>query len=217
MIENVENIKISETNQNGNFSEASHNTKQLITNQVQGQNGKNKKVNRGKVAVQDITLIGMMVAVIEVCKFALVALPNIELTSFWLILFTLCFGWKIVFVVPVFILIEGSVFGFGPWWVSYLYVWPLLVLLAYIFRKKDDKWFWATFSGAFGVSFGFLCSVYYVVVGAGDGGIRGGLHAGFAWWVSGIPWDIIHGIGNFVLMVVLYQPIKTVVKKIARN
>ena len=87
-----------------------------------------------KITVRDITLIGMMVAVIEVCKAALSFLPNIELTTFWLILFTLYFGRKILLVIPVFILIEGCIYGFGLWWVMYLYMWPLLVLLVWIFK-----------------------------------------------------------------------------------
>ena len=47
------------------------------------------KKKTGEIAVQDIALIGVMVAVIEVSKAALAFLPNIELTSFWIILFTL--------------------------------------------------------------------------------------------------------------------------------
>ena len=86
-----------------------------------------KKKIRG-IAVQDIALTGMMTAVIEVSKAALGFLPNIELTSFWIILFTLFFGRRILFVVPTFILIEGAVYGFGLWWVMYLYAWPLRAL-----------------------------------------------------------------------------------------
>lgn len=168
--------------------------------------------DKGKLTIRAVVMIGMTVAVIEVSKAALSFLPNIELTSFWLILFTICFDWWIVFVVPVFILIEGCIYGFGLWWVMYLYVWPLLVLVAWIFRKKDNVWFWSILSATFGLSFGLLCSIPYVVIGAGDGGLRDGLAAGFAWWVSGIPWDIVHGIGNFVLMAVLYRPMRKVIQ-----
>lgn len=72
----------------------------------------------------DITMIGMAIALIEVCKAALMGLPNIELTSFWIIMFTLFFGNRILFVIPAFILIEGCMFGFGIWWIMYLYIWP---------------------------------------------------------------------------------------------
>ena len=59
----------------------------------------------------DITQIAMMVALIEVSKFVLSGIPNLELTSFWLIMFTLYFGWRIVAVVPVFIILEGAMYG----------------------------------------------------------------------------------------------------------
>ncbi len=85
-----------------------------------------RKKKTGGMAVQDIELIGVMVAVIEVSKAALAFLPNIELTSFWIVLFTLFFGWRILLVVPAFILIEGALYGFGLWWVMYLNAWPLL-------------------------------------------------------------------------------------------
>lgn len=175
---------------------------------------KDKEEQRtSKLRIKDIALIGVMVAVIEVSKFALSYLPNIELTSFWLILFTLFFGWRIALVVPVFILIEGSIYGFGLWWVMYLYAWPLLVLLVWIFRRRESVWFWSILSAAFGLCFGVLCSIPYVVVGAADGGIRSGLYAGFTWWVAGIPWDIVHCVGNFVIMLVLYKPMQAVMRK----
>lgn len=176
-----------------------------------------KNTKRLKITIQDICLIGMMVAVIEVCKAALSFLPNIELTTFWLILFTLFFGRKIVLVVPVFILIEGSIYGFNTWWIMYLYTWPLLVLLTWVFRKQKSVWFWSILSGMYGLFFGLLCSILYVVIGAVDGGIRSGLYAGFTWWVAGIPWDIVHCIGNFVLMLVLYLPVRTLMEKIKKQ
>lgn len=162
-----------------------------------------------RLKVIDIVTAGAMVAVIEVSKAALSFLPNIELTSFWLIIFTLFFGWKIVFIVPAFILVEGLIYGMGLWWIMYLYVWPVLVLLAWIFRKIDSALFWAALSGMFGISFGFLCSFVYL--------FTGGIHTQIAWWIAGIPWDFIHCIGNFVLMLILYKPIMAGMKKIKNS
>lgn len=164
--------------------------------------------------LKDITLIGMMVAVIEVCKVAMGFLPNIELTTFWIIMFTLFFGRKIIMVVPVFILIEGLMYGFGMWWIMYLYMWPSLAIISWIFRKQDNVWFWSILSGIYGLLFGFFCAIPYAVIGTVDGGIRSGLYAGFTWWVAGIPWDLVHGAGNFVLMMILYRPIYNVIKKV---
>lgn len=170
-----------------------------------------------KIAVLDITLTGLMVAVIEVSKMALAFLPNIELTSFWLILFTLFFGRRIALVVPVFILIEGTVYGFGIWWVMYLYAWPLLVCLTWMFRRQESVWFWSIVSGAFGLSFGALCAVPYFFLGAGGGaGVAAGIRTALAWWVAGIPWDIVHCVGNFALMLVLYRPVRRVMQAVRR-
>ena len=48
--------------------------------------------NSLKLTAKDITLVGLMVAIIEVCKVLMKDLPNIELTTFWIIMFTLYFG-----------------------------------------------------------------------------------------------------------------------------
>lgn len=173
-----------------------------------------KEVHKVRNYILDITLIGMMVAVIEVCKAALSFLPNIELTSFWIILFTLYFRHRILLVIPVFILIEGFMYGFGLWWVMYLYAWPLLALLAWCGRRQQSVWFWSVLSAIFGLSFGLLCALPYVAIGAVDGGLTNGLYAGFTWWVAGIPWDITHGIGNFVLMMVLFKPVRGVMRRV---
>lgn len=154
-------------------------------------------------------------ALIEVCKMAMTFLPNIELTSFWLIMFTIFYGWKIVLVVPVFILIEGCIYGFGMWWFMYIYAWPLLVLIVWLFRSRESVWFWSILSGAFGLCFGLMCAIPYVIVGSAGGDIRNGLYAGFTWWVAGIPWDITHCIGNFVLMLALYKPVRIIITGIA--
>lgn len=167
-------------------------------------------------ATKDIALIGVMVAVIEVCKMAMTFLPNIELTSFWVIMFTLFFGWKIVFVIPVFILIEAFIYPFGVWLIMYLYAWPLLALVTWFLRKQDSVWVWSFVSAFFGLLFGLLCAIPYLFIGLPGGGLPAGLSTAFTWWIAGIPWDMIHGVSNFVIMLVLYHPVRKIMKKVAR-
>lgn len=169
--------------------------------------------NNSKVTIKDIALVGMMVAIIEVCKVALAWAPNIELTSFWIIMFTLFFGKRILYVIPVFILIEGAMYGMHLWWIMYLYAWPLLAFLTWLLRKKESIFTYSMLSAIFGLFFGFLCALPYVVIGAVDGGIVNGLYAGFTWWVAGIPWDMVHCVGNFVIMLMLYHPVKAIMLK----
>ena len=175
-----------------------------------------KKKNIAILTVKEIALMGMMVAVIESCKIALSFLPNVETTTFWLILFTLFFGWRIVFVVPVFILLEVSMYGPHLWVIMYAYIWPLLVLLVFFFRKQTNVWFWCILSGFFGLSFGMLCAIPYVVIGTVGNSLRSGLYAGFTWWVAGIPWDLVHGVANFLIMMVLYNPVKGIMVQVKK-
>lgn len=168
-----------------------------------------------KITIRDIALTGVMAAVIVVCKEAMSFLPNIEPVSFWIILFTLFFGWKILFVIIVFILVEGFLYGMGLWWVMYLYAWPLLALVTYLNRKQESVWFWSILSAFFGLFFGFFCAIPYSIVGMIGSGAVTGLKIGFAWWVAGIQWDVVHCIGNFVLMSALYQPVRRVMRKAA--
>lgn len=53
-----------------------------------------------------------------------------------------------------------------------------------------------------------MCSIPYLLIG--------GIHTAVAWWVSGIPFDMIHGISNFVLMLVLYKPLRRVLSETDR-
>lgn len=166
-----------------------------------------------KLKTRDITIIAMMIAIIEACKIVLAGIPNVELTTFWMILFTLYFRKRIIFVIPSFILIEGAMYGFGLWWIMYLYSWPLLALIAWKLRKMDSAISWGILSGIFGLLYGALCSIPYFIIGTIGEGVQSGLASAFTWWIAGIPFDLIHGIANFVIMLVLYHPVNKVLAK----
>ena len=165
-----------------------------------------QKQSKIKLAAIDLTRIALMVAVIEVCKVAFAQMPNVELTSFWIVLFTLYFGKRIFYVIPVFVIIEGAIWGFGIWWIMYLYAWPMLACVVLVLKRMKTAFEWAMVSGVFGLLFGFLCAIPYIFIS----GIKGA----FTWWIAGIPWDLVHGIANFTIMLILYNPMRQVMKKI---
>ena len=168
-----------------------------------------QRQNNSRLTIKDITIMALMVAIIEVCKFALAHIPNVELTSFWIIMFTLYFGKRIFYIIPVFILIEGAVYGIHLWWIMYLYAWPLLAIVTLLLRKMKGAWEWSMVSGIFGLMFGFLCAIPYI--------FTSGIYGAFAYWVAGIPFDLIHGIANFLIMLVLYTPLNTVMSKMSKD
>jgi energy-coupling factor transport system substrate-specific component len=155
---------------------------------------------------KDIVIIGMMSAVLITLQVTLSFLPNIELVSLFIILYTLIFGRKTIFIIYVFVAVEGMIYGIGPWWINYLYVWTVLFLVAHLLRKQNFAFLWATVAGCYGLGFGALCAIPYF--------ITGGAASGFAYWVSGIPFDITHGIANFVVTLVLYLPLYRILNKV---
>ena len=159
-----------------------------------------------KITARQIAAMGVMAAVLTVAKLALSFLPNIEPVSLLLILCALTIGYRSLYVVSAFILIEGLLYGFGIWWIFYLYVWPLLVILTIRFRKQDSVLFWAIFSGIYGLLFGLLYAISFL--------FSGGPYMVFVKWISGIPFDIIHGISNFIICLVLMKPLRRVMKRL---
>ena len=101
-------------------------------------------------------MLALMAALIFASKVALASLPNININSVLIILTVVFFGWKALYTVYVYVLLEGLFFGFSVWWYGYLYVWAVLVAAAMLLRKNDSALIWAAVAGVFGLVFGPL-------------------------------------------------------------
>lgn len=154
----------------------------------------------------ETVLLGMLGAVAYVSQIALGFLPNIEVVSVLFLVYTKVYGAKALFPVYVFVLLEGIFYGFGSWWMMYLYVWAVLWGVAMLFRKNDSLIVWGVLNGAFGLCFGALCSVLQ--------GFLYGAGSGLAYFINGIPFDIVHCIGNFFTALFLYKPLTKLLFKI---
>ena len=155
---------------------------------------------------KEIAFAALMAAVMFVVQVALSFLPNIELVSILVIVSAVAFGRRTLMSIYIFALLEGLCYGFGIWWVNYCYVWTILYVVARFLKKWESPVMWAVISGIYGLSFGFLCAIPY--------GLAGGIYAGLSYWVSGIPFDLIHCIGNFAVALVLFRPLCNICKKI---
>ncbi|WMJ89565.1 hypothetical protein [Anaerocolumna sp. MB42-C2] len=167
--------------------------------------------------IKDIAIIGMFSAILVAVQYSLAFLPNIELISLLIIIFTLILHKKTLYIITVFIILEGFLFGIGLWWINYLYIWFVLYLLVTLFPKESTSLQWAIISGGYGLSFGALCSIPYFFMGLAGGTIRSGLQSAFAYWIAGIPFDIAHGIANFVVVLLLFKPIYKIIDQLARR
>lgn len=157
--------------------------------------------------ISALCLVGLCGGLLLVSQVVLAFLPNFELVSLLVILFTRFFRKLVIPAIGVFVLLEGLLYGFGIWWISYLYVWYVLALLTWCFRRRRSLLFWAVFSGGFGLAFGSLTAIPYLW--AGDA------FAAISYIVTGIPFDLIHGGGNFLLALVLCRPLERLLESAA--
>lgn len=154
----------------------------------------------------ELIVLALLGALMFAAKMALAALPNIEPVSLLVIVYTVVYGRKALYPIYVYVMLEILFWGLGLWNLNYLYVWLVLFFLAMVFRNMKSLWGWAILSGAFGLSFGLLCTPVYL--------LTGGWAFGLSWWVSGIPWDVVHCAGNFVIALVLVRPLTVGLTKI---
>jgi len=167
-----------------------------------------KRPNKFKLRTRDIVLIALLSAIMLAAQVVFAVLPNIELVSLLVIVYSITLGWRTYFILAVFVLLEGIVYGFGSWWFCYLYVWSILAAVSYLLRKNDSAVLWGCVSGVYGLMFGALCSITYLFIG--------GPGYALSWWISGIPFDITHCIGNFVVALVLVKPLSKLMRRLIR-
>jgi energy-coupling factor transport system substrate-specific component len=160
----------------------------------------------GTGSLRELCLIAILAALMFGTQVAMASIPNVHLVAVFIILAATLFGWKALYSVFIFIMLEGLMYGFGLWFLSYLYIWPLLAIVAVLCRKNTSRIFWAVVAGIFGLIFGALCSIPYF--------LAGGWAAGVAYWVAGIPYDFIHCVSNAVLTFFLITPMQKLCMKL---
>ena len=92
-------------------------------------------MNSLRTTSRRLVLCALLAAVMTVLQLALAPLPNIEPVSLLVLVYALVFGRDVFYIVFTFILLEGLVFGFHLWWMSYLYIWPLWAGLVLLLRR----------------------------------------------------------------------------------
>lgn len=162
-------------------------------------------------SVKEIALIGLLSATITAAKFALSFIPNIEVVTLLFILYTTVFGLRpTLFASLIFSTTEILIYGFSTWLIGYYIIWPVLILLTHFlqYRIKSEYGF-AFLGGLFGLLFGLFFalveSCFY------------GIFYGISYWIKGVPFDIIHGVSNFIIILSLYKPLRNMLDNFVKS
>ena len=152
--------------------------------------------------IKDIVVIGLLSAATTAGKLALSFIPNVEIVSLFFILFAATLGLKrSLLIAAVFVTTEILLYGFSTWVLGYYVAWPLLVFITSMIRRRiQSEYGYAILGGLFGLSFGLLFAItesfFY------------GPAYGVSYWINGLTFDLIHGVSNFIIVLLLFKPLK---------
>ncbi|MDD2370492.1 MAG: hypothetical protein PHQ32_00625 [Firmicutes bacterium] len=153
-----------------------------------------------------IAISALLMFVVHV---GLAGLPNIELVSLLILLYSRVWSKDVLFITIIYVLFTGIYWGMGLWWVTYLFVWPAFGLFCNLILKRVNDWFLlAIILGMFGLTFGFYFAIPYALYDP--------VYA-FNYWIMGIPFDVMHSISNFAGGIFLGYPLSKVFIRIRDN
>lgn len=172
-----------------------------------------------KISVLEITVFGMLGAIMYASKALMAALPNIHLIGIFITATTIVFRRKALYPIYIFVFLSGLFDGFGLWWIPYLYIWTILWAMVMLVPKNlPQKWQPVVYAGVCSL-FGFLYGTFYAPAQAVLFHLD--LKGTIAWIIAGLSFDCIHGISNFVggflLIIPLTKLFQTVNKKQIQN
>lgn len=149
---------------------------------------------------KDIAIIGLLSASITVGKLVLSLIPNVEIVSLLFIIYTIIFGIKHSIIISIiFSTTEIFIYGLSTWLLAYYLIWPILIIITYIVQKTiRSEYGYATVAGLFGLFFG----AFFAVVES----FFYGYAYGITYWIRGIPFDILHGVSNFIIVLIFFNP-----------
>ena len=87
-----------------------------------------------RLTIREITLFAVLGALTFALQVAMAPLPNIEPVSLLVMIYAATFGWKCLYPVYVFVVMEILFYGISTWNVYYLYVWTVLAFAAILMR-----------------------------------------------------------------------------------
>ena len=148
-----------------------------------------------KPTVKETVLFGILGALMYASKLAMEVLPKIHILGVLVIAFTIFFRKKALYPIYVFVLLLGLFNGFNTWWIPHLYLWTVLWALTMILPKKLPKKVAPCVYMAVCAMHGFLYGTLYAPAQAIMFGLD--FKGMIAWIISGLPFDIVHGISNF--------------------
>lgn len=158
-----------------------------------------------KLTLKELTIFGMLGALMCASKLAMEVLPNIHLLAVFTVAITAVYRGKALYPIYIFVLLLGLYYGFPTWWIPHLYLWTVLWGVTMLLPRRHplSPWVYMTVCAVHGLLYGTLYAPSQVLLfGLPWRSLP-------AWIVAGLPFDAIHAAGNLVAGLLAIPLIRT--------
>ena len=163
-----------------------------------------------KLKLKETVIFGMLGAVMYASKIIMDVFPNIHLIGVFIVAITVVYRKKALYPIYIFVFLTGLLGGFNMWWIPYLYIWTVLwgatMLLPKTLPPKAAPIIYAIVCSLHGFLYGTIYAPAQALMFGLD--FKGMV----AWIVAGLPYDLIHGVSNFISGLILIIPIISILK-----
>lgn len=158
--------------------------------------------------IKDIVLISTLTAILFVQQIALSFIPNVQLTTLLILVYTKVIGFKKTsIIIMLHVLIFNILSPFGP---SLIVEIPFMIIAWIIFSLvskllRENVYVLATFGFLFGFIYGFILIIPAVLI----------MDSPFLpYLISDIPFEILMALANFITIIWLYDRMKSTLDKL---
>lgn len=161
--------------------------------------------------LRHLLIYAMLGALMFATKKVMEVLPNIHLLGMLIMVYTLTYRKYALIPLYIYVLLDGIFMGFAPFWLPYLYIWAVLWGVTMLLPKRMPKAVavpvYAVVCALHGLCFGILYAPVQALL------FHLNRNATLAWIASGFPFDLIHGISNFCVGL-LIVPLTALLRKL---
>lgn len=159
-----------------------------------------KRTATDKSRTYALTRIALLTTLVSVGRLSFSFLPNVQPMTVLLICITLYYGWKDGLAVSLLsVLITNMYLGMGPWTLAQLASYTALIGMTSLLEDSYEKIPLPLMQ----VYVGFLGLLYGLVISLVQAPFYG-WNIFIPYYLSGLPYDVLHAIGNVVFFALLY-------------
>ena len=170
---------------------------------------------RGAIPTRDLCIFAALAAMLFLSRIGLQWIPGIHPMALIIAAMTLRYRVRALIPLYSYILLDGVFAGFSLWWIPYLYVWLPLWAVFMLAGKLDVSLkvkapLYMVLCALHGLSFGVLYAPAQALM------FGFSFRATVAWVIAGLPFDVVHAIGNFAAGT-LVVPLTSLLTKLDRG